>query len=42
MVKFLFSIIMEHLDGGDLFQKISDHKNKKKYMSEEEITSILY
>ena len=33
---------MEYLDNGDLFQKITKHKSMKKYISEDEITSIFY
>ena len=34
------SIIMEYADGGDLFQKINEHKKKGVYIHEKEVWSV--
>ena len=41
MVKgFIRSIIMEYTNNGDLFQKITENKNRGVFMKEDEIWSI--
>ena len=36
-----FSIVMEFLDDGDLYQKIVDHKKKKQLFEEKEIWNVI-
>ena len=36
----LYSIVMEYVDSGDLFQKITRHQKDKSYLQEDEIWSI--
>lgn len=37
---YWISIIMEYADGGDLFQKINEHKKKGVYIHEKEVWNV--